>query len=101
MVLASSAGPLRCSRMVPTLGSSIGRRPDSDTVCERYPASLACRSQPIYLRSGDWELPGGPDVTLPIVTLEVFQLRVGVYSLASWRCSNCESECIRWRPGSP
>jgi hypothetical protein len=36
------------------------------------------------LRSDDWELPGGPDVTLPLVTLEVFQLRVGVYSLASW-----------------
>src|ERR1019366_2340746 len=52
MVLPSSAGPLRCSRMVPTLGSSIGRRPDSGTVCERYPASLAWRSQPLYLRVG-------------------------------------------------
>src|SRR5664280_126030 len=37
MVWPSSAGPLRCSRIVPTLGSSIGRRPASATVCERYP----------------------------------------------------------------
>src|ERR1035437_10289644 len=84
IVLPSSAGPLRCSRMVPTLGSSIGRLPASGTVCERYPPRLACKSQPMYLRSAVWELPGGPGVALVPVMPETPQLPREPNSLASW-----------------
>src|SRR5260370_37226625 len=50
-VLPSSVGSVRCIRIVPTFGSSMDRRPASATVCDRYPESLACKSQPMYFRS--------------------------------------------------
>src|SRR5262249_9997375 len=87
-VWPSSVDPIRCNRIVPILGSSIGRLPLNDTCCERYPARRACRSQPMYLRSGSTLAPPNEGADVPELPGEVIMVALTVFrlpnSLASW-----------------